>query len=41
MTGTIYAPAAQLVESGNAQVSAAFIVDTMTLSGNAVASVAT
>ncbi len=40
-TGTIYAPAAELVESGNAQVSAAFIVDTMALSGNAIANIAT
>ena len=41
MTGTIYAPSAQLVASGNAQVSAAIIVDTMTLSGNAVANIVT
>ncbi len=36
MTGTIYAPAAQLAESGNAQLNAAAIVDTMTISGNGV-----
>jgi Ca2+-binding RTX toxin-like protein len=39
VTGTIYAPAAPLVESGNAQVSASFIVDTMSLSGNAIANI--
>ena len=37
MTGTIYAPAAQLAESGNAALNAAIIVDTMTISGNGVA----
>ena len=37
MTGTVYAPAAQLAESGNAQLNAAIIVDTMTVSGNGVA----
>jgi len=36
MTGTIYAPAAQLGESGNAQLNAAVIADTMTISGNGV-----
>ncbi len=36
MTGTVYAPAAQLAESGNAQLNAAVIVDTMTISGNGV-----
>jgi hypothetical protein len=41
-TGTIYAPAAQLVESGSAQIGStshpiSIIVDTMTLSGAAVA----
>jgi hypothetical protein len=36
MTGTIYAPTAQLSESGNAQLNAAVIVDTMTVSGNGV-----
>ena len=30
MTGTIYAPAAQLAESGNAQLNAAIVVDTLT-----------
>ena len=40
--GTIYAPAAQLVESGNAQVGSttnpiSIIVDTLTISGNAIA----
>jgi hypothetical protein len=39
VSGTVYAPAAQLVESGNAEVSATVIVDTMTLSGNAIANV--
>jgi subtilase family serine protease len=37
MTGTVYAPAAQLAESGNAQLNAAVIVDTMTVSGNGIA----
>ena len=42
ITGTIYAPAAQLVESGNAQVGSttnpiSIVVDTLTISGNAVA----
>ncbi len=42
ITGTIYAPAAQLVESGSAQVGSSkntisIIVDTMTLSGAAIA----
>ena len=36
MTGTIYAPAAQLAESGNAALNAAVVVDTMTISGNGV-----
>ena len=36
LTGTVYAPSAQLVESGNAQLSLALVVDTLTLSGNAV-----
>ena len=30
MTGTIYAPAAQLNESGNGQFNASIVVDTMT-----------
>ena len=37
MTGTIYAPAAQLAESGNAQLDAALVVDTLTISGNGIA----
>ena len=37
MTGTIYAPAAQLSESGNASLNAALIVDTLSISGNGVA----
>jgi hypothetical protein len=37
--GTIYAPSAQLVEGGNAQLSAALVVDTLTISGNAIANV--
>ena len=36
MTGTIYAPAAQLAESGNASLNAAVIVDTLTISGNGI-----
>jgi hypothetical protein len=37
MTGTIYAPSAQLVESGSAQLSkASLIVDLLTMSGNVV-----
>ncbi|HKM52557.1 MAG TPA: Ig-like domain repeat protein, partial [Isosphaeraceae bacterium] len=41
MTGTIYAPAAQLAESGNAALNAAVIVDTMTVSGNGIANTLT
>jgi len=41
MTGTVYAPAAQLAESGNAQLNAAVIVDTMTVSGNGIANTLT
>ena len=41
MTGTIYAPAAQLAESGNAQLNAAVVVDTLTISGNGVANIVT
>ena len=41
MTGTIYAPAAQLSESGNAALNAALIVDTLTISGNGVANTVT
>ncbi len=42
VTGTIYAPAAQLAESGNAQIGSAsnpisLVVDTLTISGNAIA----
>ena len=37
MTGTIYAPTAGLSESGNAQLNAALIVDTLTISGNSIA----
>ena len=36
MTGAIYAPAARLNESGNARLNAAIVVDTMTVSGNAI-----
>ncbi len=36
-TGTVYAPAAQLAESGNAQFKASLIVDTLTIGGNGVA----
>ena len=41
MTGTIYAPAAQLTESGNAQLNAALIVDRLTISGNGIANIMT
>ena len=41
MTGTIYAPAAQLAESGNAQLNAALVVDTLTISGNGIANTVT
>ncbi|MGO9469265.1 MAG: beta strand repeat-containing protein, partial [Isosphaeraceae bacterium] len=41
MTGTIYAPAAQLAESGNAQLNAAVVVDTMTISGNGISNTVT
>ena len=34
VTGEIYAPAAQLNESGNGQLNASIVVDTMTISGN-------
>ncbi len=42
ITGTIYAPSAQLAESGNAQIGSAtnpvsIVVDTLTISGNAIA----
>ena len=39
MTGTIYASKAQLNESGNAELNAALIVDTLTISGNGVSNV--
>ncbi len=39
VTGTIYARAAQLSESGNALLNAALIVDSLTISGNGVANV--
>ncbi len=38
VTGEIYAPAAQLFESGNAQMSASIVVDTLTISGNGIPS---
>ncbi len=41
VSGTIYAPSAGLVESGDAQLNASIIVDTITLSGNAITNVAT
>ena len=41
MTGTVYAPAAQLAESGNASLNAALIVDTLTISGNGIANTVT
>ena len=41
MTGTIYAPSAQVAESGNAALNAAIIADTMTISGNGVANTVT
>ena len=37
ITGTIYAPAARLSESGHGALDASLIVDTLTISGNAVA----
>ncbi len=37
MNGTVYAAAAQLSESGNAQLEASLIVDTLTISGNGTA----
>ncbi|MGO9917427.1 MAG: Ig-like domain repeat protein, partial [Isosphaeraceae bacterium] len=41
MTGLVYAPAAQIAESGNAQLNAAIIADTMTLSGNGISNAVT
>ena len=40
MTGTIYAPAAALAESGNAQLNASIDVDTLSISGNGVSNTA-
>ncbi len=39
MTGTIYAPAAALAETGNAQLNTAIVAETMTVSGNGTADV--
>ena len=36
MTGAIYAPKAQLIESGNGQLNSAIVVGTMTVSGNGI-----
>ena len=36
ITGTIYAPAALLSESGNGAINGSLIVDTLTISGNGV-----
>ncbi len=41
MSGTIYAPAAQLAESGNAQLNASIDVDTLSISGNGVSNTVT
>ena len=41
VAGVIYAPKAQLVASGNAQLNAAVVVDTLSLSNNAVANALT
>ncbi len=41
MTGVIYAPAAALSESGNAQLSASIDVDTLSISGNGVSNTVT
>ncbi len=41
MTGVIYAPAAALTESGNAQLSASIDVDTLAISGNGVSNAIT
>ncbi len=41
LSGTVFAPSAQLNLSGNAQLNAAAIVDTIAVSGNGVANVAT
>ena len=41
MTGVIYAPAAQLSESGNASLNASIDVDTLSINGNGVANTVT
>ena len=41
MTGTIYAPAAQVSESGNAQLNASLDVDLLSISGNGIANTLT
>ena len=41
MSGIVYAPAAQLAESGNAQLNASAIVDTLSASGNSIEDTAT
>ena len=41
MTGTIYAPAAQLSESGNATLNASIDVDTLSISGNGIVNMVT
>jgi len=41
MTGTVYAPAAPLAESGNAQLNAAIIANTVAISGNGIANTLT
>ena len=41
MTGLVYAPAAQVSESGNGSLNAAIIADTMSISGNGVANALT
>ena len=41
MTGTIYAPAAALTESGNAELNASIDVDTLSISGNGVSNTVT
>ena len=40
LTGTVYAPSAQLVLSGNANLKDTLIVDTLSISGNAIAQLA-
>jgi hypothetical protein len=39
MAGAIYAPAAQLIESGNARLSTAMVIGKLTMSGNGVANI--